>query len=236
MVYIESISKARGISYNQNCDHSILAIDISSSGDYHSLNPNVFSDSIKIPIPGMQNRHSNSVLGIWEGLKIIDGKIDELVFNIKPYRRTGTLEGYQFNDVPISLTEAKKKILIPSYRHFLRNYAPEELINHILEEQRKCRSIYLFDSQESEDDVASPSSILALHLNLIIFNQPLTPINDEETRLFGILDSDASIDEKVHQISEIMNPRMMQSIEYRCVDHVSRPEDYQIARALGVIK
>ena len=79
-----------------------------------------------IPVPGQEGKHSESVEGVWQGLKLIRGVgVDEAKFTILDMRnlkRKGAIQGHRWGrDGVLGYIEARKRIYVPTYRWVLEN-------------------------------------------------------------------------------------------------------------------
>ncbi|MBD3355307.1 hypothetical protein GF361_04965 [Candidatus Woesearchaeota archaeon] len=236
---IKSVNKEIGTMYEKR-EGNTVAFDVSSYADYpfNSLSPFHYSKDFEIPVPGMKGKYSNSVEGIWQGLKIIEGETDERLFNKKPKKRKGIVQGHKFGDDILGLVEARWNIFLPSYNFYLDEYASEDALSAILKKQREGKTIYLYDVEDN-DDIRDPrpyahSAALSTYLNLKVFNKKLKPMNEAEERLFGILDSDKRLDEKIDMIEPLLfEEEIFNAFKLRCVEHPPGLDDYRIAKYFG---
>ncbi len=236
------VSKEKGKLYsnNQNPKSSFCAFDVSSYSKkpFKHLSPFTFSRKFEIPVPGMENVYAHSVESIWQGLKIIDGVIDDAMFQEKPRKRKGNVEGHQFGRERLNLVDARWKIYVPSYHYYLDNFAPTEALDEILEQQRIGKNVFLYDVEENgninKPEPLAHASVLATYLNLQIHNQRTKPINGEELRLLLILENDETIEKKVKDILPYLDcPEFKKAVQYHCFEHPENPDRYRISKALG---
>ncbi len=238
MANIHFIDRFSGEFYKANqAGTNIASFDVSSRAKYpfHTLSPSTYNSQIKIPVIGLEGEIAHSVEGIWEGLAIIHGSIAKECFQQKPKKRRDYIEGYRYGNEVLGQQEGREKIYYPSYTFYLDNFASKDAIDEILKEQRSGKRVFLYDTR-SNDDLQSPSplahsSLLALYLNLKIFNTKLYPKNGAEEILFRILDGDSSIEEKLNKImSRIDNPKMMKAFQFRCEEHPQNSDDFHLAQ------
>lgn len=144
--------------------------DVSSKGPvpYRYLSP--FYPHGQIPVPGMENLFSESVEGIWQGLKIIGGKIDESYFRGPGKKRRGRPEGHLYGTKILGYINARKLIYVPVYTWMVYNapLAKETALALLQEGIRGEVYLYDFDSNSNIEDTSRPlahSSILAGILN-----------------------------------------------------------------------
>jgi hypothetical protein len=108
--------------------------DVSRYGHFRALSPFAVYPG-KIPIPGrlsyafrsyweagdhLLDWNADSVEGVWQGLKLIDGHIEERLLRGQPKKRRGRPEGHLFADYRLlNYVEAKALIYIPTYLELL---------------------------------------------------------------------------------------------------------------------
>lgn len=136
------------------------------------INASEFSPFIpygNIPIPKKPGCLSDSVEGIWQGLKVIQEKIDESYFSGKGRKRYGKADGHLYGDKIIGYKEAREKIYIPSYEFMFYNCVPKEKIQDILEYARDDVKQFFFDVDDVSDpgDLSGPLAHSAVLVNLI---------------------------------------------------------------------
>jgi hypothetical protein len=221
---------------------NVVSFDVSSYGQepYCRLSPFTYSDKFQIPVPGMDKTFSNSVEGIWQGLKIINGSIDAKLFSMRPRKRKGAVKGHKYGNDVLGFLDARLKVYIPAYTHYLDNYAPKEAIDDLLQTQRDGIQVLLYDVEQN-NDIRNPSplahsAVLATYLNQKIFTNKIEPKSPAEHRLFSILDSGMELWEKVRILRPLLdNKDIRAAFKYRCVEHPSNMDDYHIAGALGAL-
>lgn len=105
-----------------------IVYDVSSYAvhPYCTLSP--FWPHGGIPIPGMLSAVSDSVEGIWQGLKVIDGRIASRYFTGQGHKRGGKPRGHQYGDKILKIVDARQKIYQVAYEWMLANRADPELI------------------------------------------------------------------------------------------------------------
>ncbi len=146
-------------------------VDVSSRAPipYRYLSP--FYPHGNIPIPGMKGKVADSVEGIWQGLKVIGGKLDLSYFIGRgKKRRVKGVQGHLYGDRSLDYRSARKLIYIPSYRRMVYN-APlaREIALELLNEGLGVE-VHLHDVDTNADveDLRKPlahASILATILN-----------------------------------------------------------------------
>ena len=121
-----------------------------------------------IPIPG-GNGTSDSVEGVWQGLKVIRGKTDPSYFRGAGRRRPGIPEGHRYGTTVLPYVEARKKIFVPAYHHMLQEHCPAE-IDSMVERALQGIPQFVFDVDENGNigDTRGPlahASVLAAYVN-----------------------------------------------------------------------
>jgi hypothetical protein len=95
--------------------------DVSSYADppYCALSPMWVHGGV--PVPGMPGTTSDSVEGVWQGLKVIRGKTAPRFFGGPGAKRGGKPSGHQFGRKLLGLVEARRRIYVPTYEWVLEN-------------------------------------------------------------------------------------------------------------------
>ncbi len=119
-----------------------------------------------IPVPGQKNTFSDTVEGIWQGLKIIKGKTDFSYFHGKGRKRLGRPSGHLYKDRRIGLIEARKKIYVPSFEFIWANRISPATRQHFVELAFDDVPQYFLDV-DSNGDINNPTSAYA-HSALIV--------------------------------------------------------------------
>jgi hypothetical protein len=110
-----------------------VVYDVSSYADHRLCTLSPFWPHGGIPVPGMPGTTSDSVEGIWQGLKVIDNKIAPRYFSGQGHKRGGKPRGHQFGDKLLKIVEAREKIYRVTYEWMLENRADPELIQGFIE-------------------------------------------------------------------------------------------------------
>ncbi len=189
MSFVQCIPRFKGEFYRRNLSENAqsVAIDVSDFGEYpyNLLSPFTFSTQFQIPVPGLEKVVAHSVEGIWQGLRLIDGKSNYILFhqiadnksvdNKERNRRDGKITGYQYGAEVLDEREARWAIFIPSYTYYLNHFAPKDVIDSLLALQEKGKKLLVYDTKNN-DDISNPepyahAAVLASYLNLKIFNK-----------------------------------------------------------------
>lgn len=176
MIYIHNVKKSRA-RLSKEYDHSVV-IDVSSKAELPYLKLSPFYPHGNIPVPFSKGLTSESVEGIWQGLKVFrESDIDLKKFSVKnmsgikrPARFYGKPLGHRkgVNGELINYLEARKLIYVPSYLWMLKNKA----LDVILELYQKAleTDIILLDYTTNEDleDLSKPLSHASLIKQMIL--------------------------------------------------------------------
>lgn len=157
-------------------------INVSShgSGTYKKFSPFSHDAKHRIPVPGNEQMRSDSVEGIWQGLKIISGSTDLSLLSGRPAKRHEIPEGHLFGEDTLNYQDAREKVYVPAYiYHAVNNALPTA--KEDLETRLMSGPIILYDveSNGAIHDLSKPYShaaLLAKLLNLLI-KSPLPPFN-----------------------------------------------------------
>jgi hypothetical protein len=128
-----------------------LVHDVSSRAalPFSKLSP--FHPHGGIPVPGMQGVVADSVEGVWQGLKVIDGRIDEEYFRGKGRKRRGKPEGHRLGDRLLGYLEARRDIYIPAYEHMWRMCIGNDLRELLFAPARRGEPQYFYDFEDNGD-------------------------------------------------------------------------------------
>ena len=146
-------------------------IDVSSEGDepFDVLSP--FHPHGEIPVPGMPGRFSDSVEGVWQGLKVIRGAIAPRYFQGPGKKRGGKPAGHRYGSRKrlLDLEAARREIYIPTYEWMLEHRAPAAVIGALRSLMRSGVSVFLHDRASNasigKDLPLAHASVLARWLN-----------------------------------------------------------------------
>ena len=119
-----------------------MAHDYNFVVDAREFSP--FTQYGKIPVPGF-NDYSDSVEGIWQGLKIIKGKIDASYFRGKGRKRYGRPSGHLYNGKKTDYFSARKSIYVPAYKFMIEERVPKESLEKIIAAAKSGVKQYFFD-------------------------------------------------------------------------------------------
>ena len=165
----------RFLPYNQarkkNQPEGVIWRDVSSHADHPW---NLFSPYYQhggIPVPGMKGRTSDTVEGIWQGLKVIKGETADRYFKGRGRKRGGKPTGHKFGDEKrlLKIEAARRRIYIPAYEWMLENCIPEEYIESVMENIYRGIPQYFYDYESngviSKDLPLAHASVLVKWFN-----------------------------------------------------------------------
>ncbi len=147
------------------------SIDVSykfGHGNYRLFSPFAYHSSYTIPVPGNEKMKSDSVEGIWQGLKIINSITDFSLFQGRAHKRKEETQGHQFGEQILDYVTARKQIYVPAYIYHVINNVFEKTKND-LETYLQSGDVFLFDVESNADieDVSQPYSHAALLANIL---------------------------------------------------------------------
>ncbi|WP_372370484.1 hypothetical protein [Candidatus Uabimicrobium sp. HlEnr_7] len=143
-----------------------LLIDVSSYSEEPYCQFSPFYVHNDIPIPKKPGEYSDTVEGIWQGLKVIRKKIAPRYFRGPGKKRGGKPEGHKYGGKLLSIVEARYKIYKISYDWVLENKIEQVIYRDILDNAKKGIPQYFHD-MENNGDINNPSSPLA-HASLLV--------------------------------------------------------------------
>lgn len=180
----------RAIPYSKKEEYT-NSIDVSSKGEkpYNSFSPFTFSSDFKIPVPGQVDVYANSVESIWQGLKIINSLPDFSLFNSKPKKRKGNVDGHLYGSTIIDYIDARNCIFKNTYNHYLENYISKDLKEDILTKGLDSK-LFFYDVGENLDinDESAPfshSKLVANYFNKLLSEREKI-VDKEITRIVNI--------------------------------------------------
>ena len=150
-----------------------MIIDVTSKGEMPMVKFSPFYPIGDIPIPYSSNRFSESVEGIWQGLKVFEKSgIDESKFTVtsmkglkRTVRKFGIPKGHQKGINGYELLDyitARKLIYLPTYNWVLDNKLKEELIQ--LKQISTNKTLILLDYETNGDIENSRKPLSHAHL------------------------------------------------------------------------
>lgn len=152
-----------------------VIIDVTSKGVLPFLKFSPFYPIEDIPVPFSIGVQSESVEGIWQGLKVFENEdVDAKKFSItsmkglkRTVRRYGIPKGHRKGVNGLELLDyitARKQIYLPTYNWVLDNKLTSEM--NQLKELAKVKTVVLLD-YETNGDIDNPKKPLS-HAQLIV--------------------------------------------------------------------
>jgi hypothetical protein len=123
-----------------------------------------------IPVPGLSNETSDTVEGIWQGLKVIRGKTAPRYFRGPGQKRGGKPSGHQYGEKLLGIVEARLRIYCVAYEWMLENRADRSLLDGFIAKAREGVTQYFHDVGDNGDinDAHQPlahAAVLVRYLN-----------------------------------------------------------------------
>jgi hypothetical protein len=176
MIYIHNVKKSRA-RLRKEYDQSVV-IDVSSRAELPYLRLSPFYPHGDIPVPFSNGHTSESVEGIWQGLKVFrDSDIDLKKFSVKnmsgikrPARFYGEPLGHRkgIDGELIDYLEARKQIYVPCYLWMLKNKV-NDLILELYQKALKTDLVLLdFTTNEDIGDLSKPLSHASIIKQVIL--------------------------------------------------------------------
>lgn len=126
-----------------------------------------------IPVPGQDGLKSKTIEGVWQGLKLIDGKIDKSYFGAEKIRKR-KIQPYGsalflYGENRIDYLTAREKIYKPTFEWVYRNLLPGQLKKALYILARGGIKLFFYDVDSNPDieDVSSPYSHSSLLVDII---------------------------------------------------------------------
>jgi hypothetical protein len=137
--------------HRENLPVGSVVYDVSSYADppYCTLSPMWVHGGI--PIPGMPGQTSDTVEGIWQGLKVIRGKIATRYFRGPGQKRGGKPSGHKYGGKELGIVEARRRIYVVAYEWVLEYRIDPELIRHFVETARSGVMQFFHDVGDNGD-------------------------------------------------------------------------------------
>jgi hypothetical protein len=128
-----------------------VVIDVSSYAEfpYCTLSPMWAHGGI--PVPGMPGATSDTVEGIWQGLKVIRGSIAPRYFRGPGQKRGGKPAGHRHGEKLLKIVEARHKIYRVAYEWVLAHSVDPALIDRFVERALGGTMQYFHDAGDNGD-------------------------------------------------------------------------------------
>ena len=128
-----------------------VLLDVSSYADYPWCTFSPLWAHGGIPIPGLKGQTSDSVEGIWQGLKVIRGKTAPHLFRGRGQKRGGKPSGHQYGKQLLGIVEARLKIYKVAYEWVLENRVDPGLIEELVARALEGTPQYVHDLSDNAD-------------------------------------------------------------------------------------
>jgi len=137
-----------------------------------------------IPVPGMPGFTSRTVEGVWQGLKVIEGKIEPSLFDAKRVRKrsstTYSNTMFRLGSNEIDLVSAREQIYKPTYRWVYDHLIPESTKAIIMRAAQHGTQLVLYDADDNPDPQDSRDSYSHASFLVEIINEALSDLSGEE--------------------------------------------------------
>lgn len=146
-----------------------LVYDVSSRAAPPFVKLSPFYPHGRVPVPGMPGRFSDSVEGVWQGLKVIEGAIDEACFTGKGKKRRGRPSGHRLGEELLGYVEARRRIYVPSYTYLWRECIGRDLrsLFFAAADRGEVQYFHDFDDNGDIEDTRSPLAHASVLVRLI---------------------------------------------------------------------
>jgi hypothetical protein len=145
--------------------------DVSSHGSepFNLISPFARSDTRgPIPVPGRKGAFSNTVEGIWQGLKVIDGETNMDYFGKLGPKRKPTpgkkLRGWLYGNMIIDVVTARRLIYLPAYHYHWARALPDSVKNEMVNIAIAGNEQFLYDFETNPDPEDPFKSYAHAHL------------------------------------------------------------------------
>ncbi len=139
------------VSHVENLPAGSVVFDVSSYADapYCTLSP-IWPHG-GIPVPGMSGMTSDTIEGVWQGLKVIRGDIAPRYFQGAGRKRGGKPAGHRLGRRLLKLVEARRQIYQVTYEWVLDNRIDPALLAGFLERARQGTTQHFHDVGDNGD-------------------------------------------------------------------------------------
>lgn len=123
-----------------------------------------------IPVPGLPGVVSDTVEGIWQGLKVIRHRTAPRYFAGSSGKRGGKPSGHQYGDKLLKIVEAREKIYRVAYEWVLDHRVAPELLDRFIDQAFDGVPQYFHDVSNSgninnPDEGWAHAAVLVQYLN-----------------------------------------------------------------------
>jgi hypothetical protein len=153
-------------SHRNNLPAGAVVRDVSSYADFPWCTFSPMWVHGGIPVPGMPGTTSDTVEGIWQGLKVIRGKTAPRYFRGPGQKRGGKPTGHWYGGRLLGIVEARHKIYRVAYEWMLANRIDGALLEQIVADAFRGVGQYFHDVGDN-GDVNNPDEGLA-HASVLV--------------------------------------------------------------------
>jgi hypothetical protein len=144
--------------------------DVGSYAEYPLCTLSPYWPHGGIPVPGMPGTTSDSVEGVWQGLKWIDGKIAPRYFSGQGCKRGGKPRGHRYGDRLLPIVDAREKIYRVACEWMVDHRADPELLAGFLARSLAGQPQYFHDVSDNgnigdPDEGWAHAAVLVQYLN-----------------------------------------------------------------------
>lgn len=157
----------------ENLPAGSVVIDVSSYADppFCTLSPMWVHGGV--PVPGMPGTTSDTVEGVWQGLKVIRGKTAPRYFRGPGMKRGGKPSGHQFGKALLGVVDARRQIYVPTYEWMVEHRIDTAVIEQLLATARRGVTQFVHDVGDNGDpnDTTQPlahAAVLVRYLNRML--------------------------------------------------------------------
>lgn len=119
--------------HREHLPKDAVVYDVSSHAEEPFCRLSPFYVHGGIPVPGMPGVTSDTVEGVWQGLKVIRGEIATRFFSGWGRKRGGKPRGHRLGTKLLGIVEARYKIYRPTYEWMLENRIDPALIRKFVD-------------------------------------------------------------------------------------------------------
>lgn len=147
-----------------------VVVDVSSTADHPFCTLSPFWPHGGIPVPGAPGVTSDSVEGVWQGLKVIDGKTAPRYFSGQGRKRGGKPRGHQYGDKLLGIVDARERVYRVAYEWMLEHRADPGLVGGFVERAFAGAAQYFHDVSNNgrigdPDEGWAHAAVLVQYLN-----------------------------------------------------------------------
>lgn len=124
-----------------------------------------------VPVPGLSGETSDTVEGVWQGLKVIRGETAPRYFRGPGAKRGGKPSGHRFGTKLLGVVDARRLIYVPTYEWVIENRVAPAVIERFVEAALAGVTQHFHDVGDNGDpsDPDQPlahAAVLVRYLNL----------------------------------------------------------------------